>query len=442
MNWLQRRLVALVAKLQPGVERIYLPFVTKSGEQVNEDNALTYAAVWRCVDVIAKAVAILPWGVFEKSKMTRRERPEHPVHWLLHNQPNPEMTPAQFKHWLMASALTWGNAYCEIQRDGQGRPLWLWPITSDRVTPRRDGNGGVYYEVTSNGNAVQNVPAVDMLHVRGMGFDGLVGYSPIRMAAESIGLGRALDSFGATFFRNGANMGGTLEHPQKLSPAARKNLEDSVLKRSTGTNANRWLVLEEGLKANRMSIPPNEAQFLESRKFQVIEICRWFGVPPHKLAALDRSTWNNIEHQELEFVTDTIQPWVTQIEEEVNLKLFGRVNRGVLYSKFNMAALLRGDAKSRWEVYEIGHRNGLLCADEIRSFEEMNPIPKGLGKIYVMQGQMVTREQVKEGKQLKADSKAPADSPSDTPEEADPMPGDPNDRMMDAGRLLNLARKS
>jgi len=436
MNWWQR-FIALAAKLQPSADRIYVPMVTKSGERVNEDVALTYAAVWRCVDVVAKAVAILPWGVYERSKATRRERSDHPVHWLLHNQPNPEMTPYQFKHWMAVQVETWGNAYCEIQRDMQGRPMWLWPITADRVTPRRDDSGAVVYEVTNSGLSPEKVAAENMLHIRGMGFDGLVGYSPVRMAAESIGLGKAMESFGASFFKNGANMGGILSHPQKLGKDGKKNLEDSLQRGYTGAKAMRWMVLEEGMTANRMSVPPNEAQFLESRKFQVEEICRWFGVPPHKVGALDRATWNNIEHQALEFVTDTIQPLVTQIEEEVNLKLFGRVNRGVLYSKFNMAALLRGDSKSRWEVYEIAHRNGLLSADEVRAFEEMNPIPKGLGKIYVMQGQMVTREQVKEGRQ---DPKA-APGPQSPTEDEDPASADPTDRMMNAGRMLNVARE-
>lgn len=433
------RILDLVARLQPSADRVYVPIVTKSGVPVNEDLALTYATVWRCVDVVSKAVAILPWGVFEKSKAARRERPDHPVHWILHNQPNPEMQPYQFKHWMVSQLETWGNAYCEIQRDGQGRPLALWPITADRVTPRRSGSGEIEYEVTQSGNSPARIPASDVLHIRGFGFDGLIGYSPIRMAANSIGLGQAMEQFGASFFKNGANMGGTLEHPQKLSPPSRKNLEDSLQRNYSGAKAHRWLVLEEGMKAVRQSVPPNEAQFLESRKFQVEEICRWFGVPPHKVGALDRATWNNIEHQALEFVTDTIQPIVTQIEEEVNVKLFGRVNRGVLYSKFNMAALLRGDSKSRWEVYEIAHRNGLLSADEIRTFEEMNPIPKGLGKIYVMQGQMVTREQVKEGEQIKGASPDPSANDPSSPEE--PMSTDPTNRLMNAGRMLNVARK-
>lgn len=424
---------------QPSAERIYIPFRTQSGQVVNQDTALRYSAVWRCVDVIAKAIAILPWCVYEKTKTGRKDRSDHDVYWILHHRPNPEMTPYVFKHLLASHVLTWGNGYCEIQRDQMGRPLWLWPITPDRVTPRRADDGTIAYEVMTTGAPNVLIPAADVLHIRGMGFDGLVGYSPIRMASESIGLGVALDQFGASFFGNGANMGGTLEHPQKLSEAAKKNLEESIQRRAGGKNAGRWLVLEEGLKANRISVPPNEAQFLESRKFQVIDVCRWYGVPPHKLAALDRATWNNIEHQELEFVTDTIQPWVTQFEEEANLKLFGRVNRGVLYTKFNLSALLRGDVKTRYGAYEIGHRNGWLCADEIRAFEEMNPLPKGLGKLYVMQGQMITREDIKAGKQLKS-----AEKPAEPETETEPSPpeGEVEDRLMHSTRMLNAARKS
>lgn len=432
MNWLQR-LVARVLPQQPSAERVYIPVRTQAGQNITEDTAMRYAAVWRCVDVIAKAIAILPWCVYEKTKTGRKDRDDHTVSWLLHHQPNPEMQPYVFKHLLASHLLTWGNAYCEIQRDTMGRPLWLWPITPDRVTPRRVDDGSVAYEVSNVGAGKTLIPAIDVLHIRGMGFDGLVGYSPIRMAAESVGLGLAMDQMAAGFFGNGANMGGVLKHPKKLSPEARKNLEDSWQRASAGKNAGRWLVAEEGMEPERMSIPPNEAQFLESRKHQIMDICRWFGVPPHKVGALDRSTWNNIEHQELEFVTDTVQPWVTQFEEEANLKLFGRVNRGVLYTKFNLSALLRGDAKSRSEVYEIGHRNGWLCADEIRAFEEMNPLPKGLGKMYVMQAQMATREQIKEGKQQKT-----APNPGDA---VDEPPTDPVDRLIDAARVLNLARK-
>jgi HK97 family phage portal protein len=428
MNWLQR-LVARVLPTQPGADRIYLPFRTQAGVQITEDSALKYATVWRCIDVTAKAIAILPWSVFERTKTGRKEQSTSDVRWMLHNQPNPEMPPYQFKHLLASHILSWGNAYCEIERDGGGRPKWLWPVTPDRVSAFRRESGTLAYRITQG----SDIESANMLHIRGMGFDGIVGYSPIKMAQESIGAGVAMDSMAASFFGNGANVGGVLKHPGKLSPEGRKNLADSWTRASSGKNAGKWLVAEEGLDPVRMTIPPDEAQFLESRKFQPIEICRWFGVPPHKVFALDRATWSNIEHQELEFVSDAVQPIVTQMEQEADLKLFGRVNRGVLYTKLNMAALLRGDLKSRYEAYEVAHRNGWLNADEIRGLEDLNPLPKGLGKLYVMQAQMMTREQIKEGKQAE-----PAPSPSDPIEEAEPPPDE--EVIARARRMVNLAR--
>jgi HK97 family phage portal protein len=420
-------------------ERGWGPGRTNAGVYVDEDLALRYAAVWRCVDVISKAIAILPWCVYQKTSKGRKEV-ENDIYWLLHNQPNPEMQPYAFKHLLSSHVLLWGNAYAEIERDLGGRPKWLWPITPDRVTPSRRENGAIVYLVSQTGAQPAEIEPENILHIRGLGFDGLMGYSPIRMAAQSIGAGIAMDKFGAKFFANGANMGGTITHPQKLNDQARKNLRESIEQATSGDNANRWLVLEEGLKAERMSIPPDEAQFLESRKFSVLEICRWYGVPPHKVMALDRATWANVEQLGLEFVTDTIQPWVTQFEQEADLKLFGRVNRGVFYTKFNLAALLRGDMKSRYEAYEIAHRNGWMNANEIRALEELNPIPNG--GMYVMQAQMTTREQIKKGPQAKQG--VPGD-PNATDPSADPAndpTNDPVTNALRAGRVLNTARRT
>lgn len=434
MNWFQR-LVARVLQQQPTGERAPIAFRTRSGVHVDEDTALKYATVWRCIDVTSKAIAILPWSVFERTKTGRKEQLGSDIRWVLHNQPNPEMSPYVFKHLVTSHVLSWGNGYCEIERDAAARPKWLWPITPNRVTPFRFESGALMYRVAQEGREPAIIPAADMLHVRGLGFDGILGYSPIRMAEESIGAGLAMNSFAASFFGNGANPGGVLKHPKLLSPEAKKNLEQSWTRASSGKNAGRWLVAEEGMVPERMAIPPDEAQFLESRKFQPIEICQWFGVPPHKVFALDRATWNNIEHQELEFVSDAVQPVVTQMEQEADLKLFGRINRGVLYTKLNMAALLRGDLKSRNEAYEIGHRNGWLNADEIRALEDMNPLPGGLGKIYVMQAQMVTRQTVKAGKQPKV-----------TPQPGDPVEDDEGDgppspeAVARALRMVNLAR--
>lgn len=432
------RIVNRVTRYLPVQTKRWILQYTQSGQFVDEENALTYSTVWACVSVIAKSMATLPWCVYQKTKTGRKDASDHPVYWLLHNQPNPEMTPAIFKNILTAHVLTWGNAYCEIERDQMGRPYWLWPITPDRVCVERDKDDGrILYRVKNQGGADSMLEAADVLHIRGLGFDGLIGYSVIRMAAQSIGLGIAMRDFGSSFFGNGANLGASLSHPKSLSPEARKHLEESLQKRAGGKNALKTLVLEEGLKYEKIGIPPEEAQFLESRKFETLEICRWYGVPPHKIAALDRATWNNIEHQALEYITDTLQFYVTQFEEEVNLKLFGRQQRGLFYTKFNLAALLRGDLLSRYEAYKIAQDGGWLNADEIRELEEMNPIPGGLGKIYLVPSNFMTREAMKAGPQ-------PATSPTLAPLN----PGDPGytnleNRLIAAlreGRMLNLAR--
>jgi HK97 family phage portal protein len=391
---LWQRFLNRIALQKPNAERTSFFSRTQAGIRVDQDNALKYAAVWGCVNVISKSIAILPWGVYEKTRTGREERADHPVQWLLRNQPNPEMTPFHFKQALMSHVLTWGNGYAEIERDGMGRPVWLWPITPDRVRPDRNDDGQIVYRVgngTAGGDTI--LPAANVLHIRGLGFDGLVGYSVIKMASESIGLGLAMQEFGSSFFGNGAHIGGVLQHPKQLSADARKNLEESAKKRTGGKNSLGVFVAEEGMTYQRIGIPPNDAQFIESRNAQVIDICRWYGVPPHKLAELGRATWANIESQGIEFVTDTLQSWITQFEEEANIKLFGRQQRGLFYTKFNLAALLRGDMSTRFNAYAIAHNNGWLSANEIRALEEMNPIKDG--DMYLVPANMMTRENMK-----------------------------------------------
>lgn len=427
MNIWQRMLNRVLPQ-RPSGERVVFLGRTQSGQYVDEDSALKLGVLWACVDIRAKAVAILPWSVFQRTKTGRKEDSAHALQWLLHNQPNPEMTPYQFKHLLVAHRLLWGNAYCEIERDRSGRVMWLWPITPDRVRVDRDQNGVLFYRIRNAGTGDSIIEAEDMLHFRGMGFDGTQGYSVIRYAAQTIGLGMAMEEFGSSFFGNGANPGLILEHPKTLSPTATKNLEESVQRRSGGKNSQRPFVAEEGMKVHKLTVPPEEAQFVQSRNVNVLDICRWFCVPPHKVAALDRATYNNIEHQGIEFVTDAVLPDVTQMEEEVNLKCFGRQQRGVLYTKMNLAALLRGDMKARYESYQIGHQNGWLNADEIRSLEEMNPIPSGLGKLYIVPSNFTTRERMKVGEPAK-----PA-RPAVEPEPDDDSADDPQDRFRESIR--------
>ena len=437
MNWFRRLLsLASFSADKPDNSKTSTFIRAKSGAIVTVDTALAYSAVFGCVRVIAETVAQLPWKTYTKNTKGKKDvLPEkNTVAWLLAVQPNPETTAFNFKRQLVANALTWGNAFAEIERDGSGRPLWLWSIHPERVVIERSPGGDLQYRVRNSGQADAFISPADIIHVRCMGDDDSVGTSIIQRAAQSVGLGIAMEQFGASFFGNGANMGGALTHPRSLSPEARANLEESMKKRAGGGNALSTVVLEEGMKYEKIGIPPNDAQFLESRQFQVIEICRWFRVPPHKLQDLSRATWNNIEHQSIEFVTDTIVPWTAQLEQEADLKLFGRQNRGVYYTKFKLAALLRGDTATRYAAYSSGRQWGWLSVNDIRELEDMNRIDGG--DQYLVPSNMTTPDGIDN-----AAEKAGEPAPLPGQGGAKPAPGE--DPIIDAGKLralLNSAR--
>lgn len=350
----------------------------QAGEFVNADTAMQVAAVWACVRVISETIAALPWHVLEKvperNGRTRRERRDGDVAWMLGIQGNPEMSAFALREALIGHALTWGNGYAEIERTLDGRPKWMWLITPDRVTVDRNDAGVLKYRISNGTGPDTLLDAGDVYHLHGPSFDGISGHSPIAMARRSLGLSMALEKFGANFFANGAHPGLVLEHPGKLSPEAHKNLRDSVAQQIGGGNALKPFITEEGMKVHPMTIPPEEAQFLESRKFQISEICRWFRVPPHMIADLERSTFSNIEHQAIEFVTHTLMPWCKRLEAEADIKLFGRQNRGTVYTRIELNGLLRGDMKSRFEAYSIARH---LSLNDVRELEDMNAVDGG-----------------------------------------------------------------
>lgn len=351
-----------------------------AGVRVDEDVALTYSAVWACVRVISETIAALPWHLYEKGRNRREEidANTNTVAWLLHYQANPEMSAMVWRETTLAHALLWGNAYSEIERDGAGRPTWLWLLSPDRVQVVRDAGGETLYKYQPEYGDARAVPARDMLHLRGLGWNGLVGYSVVRMAAESIGLGLGQQRAAASIFGNSVNPSGVLEAEHAVKQEQLEALRDAWRKAYRGPGkAGETIVLPLGLKYKPVTMPLADAQFLESRQFQVDDICRWFRVPPHKVASLGRATWSNIEHQSIEFVTDTLMPWVARLETEANQKLLGRNQQGRLYTRINLQGLLRGDANSRFQAYAIGRQWGWLSANDIRRLEDMDPIPDG-----------------------------------------------------------------
>ena len=367
-----------------------------SGKRVNERSAMQMTAVYSCVRILSEAVAGLPLHLYQYTDNGGKEKAvEHPLYFLLHDEPNPEMTSFVFRETLMTHLLLWGNAYAQIIRNGKGEIMALYPLMPDRMTVDRDEKGRLYYEYmvssddapTMKGSTVK-LPPSEVLHIPGLGFDGLVGYSPIAMAKNAIGMAIACEEYGAKFFANGAQPSGVLEHPGTIKDPSR--VRESWTQTFGGSqNANKVAVLEEGMKYTPISISPEQAQFLETRKFQINEIARIFRVPPHMVGDLEKSSFSNIEQQSLEFVKYTLDPWVSRWEQSIVRSLLTAEEKKQYFVKFNVDGLLRGDYQSRMNGYAIGRQNGWMSANDIRELENLDRIPEELGgDLYLINGNM------------------------------------------------------
>ena len=374
---------------------------TTSGKPVNERTAMQTTAVYACVRILAEAVASLPLHVYEyQDDGGKKLVHDHPLYYLLHDEPNPEMTSFVFRETLMSHLLIWGNAYAQIIRDGAGRVLGLYPLLPDKMDVQRDDRGNIYYVYSRNSDENPmfkeygdiRLKAEDVLHIPGLGFDGLIGYSPIAMAKNAVGMTLACEEYGASFFANGANPGGVLEHPGVLKDPSKVRESWNSVYRGVN-NAHKIAVLEEGMKYQQIGIPPEEAQFLETRKFQINEIARLYRIPPHMVGDLDKSSFSNIEQQSLEFVKYTLDPWVIRWEQSLQRSLLLPGEKGKYFIKLNVDGLLRGDYQSRMNGYAVGRQNGWFSANDIRDMENMNPIPDEQGgNLYLINGAMTKLE--------------------------------------------------
>ncbi|HEL1625635.1 TPA: phage portal protein [Streptococcus suis] len=379
-----------------GQDFSYLFGRTTSGENVDEFKAMQTTAVYACVRILAEAVASLPIHVYERTSTGKEKKVEHPLYFLLHDEPNPEMSSFVFRETLMIHLLIWGNAYVQIIRDRSGQVISLYPLLPDKMSVHRDESGKLYYKYKRQSEENPNfkekgdaiLRAEDVLHVPGLGFDGLIGYSPIALAKNAIGMTLATENYGASFFKNGANPGGVLEHPGILKDP--KRVRDSWNAVYNGvTNAHKVAVLEEGMKYTQVGIPPEEAQFLQTRKFQINEIARLYRIPPHMVGDLEKSSFSNIEQQSLEFVKYTLDPWVVRLEQAFKRSLFLPEEKKTYFVKFNVDGLLRGDYQSRMNGYAIGRQNGWLSTNDIRELEDLNLLSdEEGGNLYLINGNM------------------------------------------------------
>lgn len=368
-----------------------------SGKRVNERSAMQMTAVYSCVRILSEAVAGLPLHLYQYTDKSSKEKAvENPLYFLLHDEPNTEMTSFVFRETLMTHLLLWGNAYSQIIRNGKGEVMGLYPLMPDRMTVNRDEKGRLYYEyMVSSGDAktlkdgTVRLSPYDVLHIPGLGFDGLVGYSPIAMAKNAIGLAIAAEEYGSKFYANGATPSGILEYPGTVKEPD-KVRESWNAGFGGSSNAHKIAVLEEGMKYTPISISPNEAQFLETRKFQINEIARIFRVPPHMVGDLEKSSFSNIEQQSLEFVKYTLEPWLVRWEQAMQRALIPQDDKSKYFIKFNVDGLLCGDYQSRMQGYATARQNGWMSANDIRELENLDRIPaEDGGDLYLINGNMM-----------------------------------------------------
>ncbi len=381
----------------PGSSYAFYLGSSSAGKSVNERSAMQMTAVYSCVRILAEAVAGLPLHFYKYVENGSKVKAiDNPLYHLLHDEPNPEMSSFVFRETLMTHLLLWGNAYAQIIRNGKGEVIALYPLMPNKMQVDRDENGVIYYIYQRSTDEAKTMEGTtvylrkeDILHIPGLGFDGLVGYSPIAMAKNAIGLAIATEEYGAKFFANGAAPSGVLEHPGTIKDPSRlrENWNSTF---GGSSNSGKVAVLEEGMKYTPISISPEQAQFLETRKFQINEIARIFRVPPHMVGDLEKSSFSNIEQQSLEFVKYTLDPWVIRWEQSLARCLLKPEEKKQYFFKFNVEGLLRGDYQSRMSGYATARQNGWMSANDIRELENLDKLSKEEGgDLYLINGNML-----------------------------------------------------
>ena len=348
-----------------------------SGENINNSNALTISAVYACINIISQDISKIPFPVYVPSEVGK-EKVRNSLYTVLNHRANPETSAMDLRRVLTAHALNYGNGYAEIQRDLNGSVIALWVLPPTWVKPERDKDGNLIYRINSP-NGTYYLFSHEVLHIKGLGFDGIQGYNVIQFANQTFGNSKAADKYAGSFFGNGSTMGGFLEHPENLSKEAQDRLLASIEGRHLGADkAHRVMVLEEGMKFNTYSIPPEQAQFLQTRQFNISEVARWFRVPNHKVNDLTKSSFNNIEEQSLDYVKDTLTTWMRAWEQEVWFKCLSEEEKAEgYYAEHKAEGLLRGDVKTRFETYAIGRQWGIYSVNDCLELENMNKVEGG-----------------------------------------------------------------
>ena len=343
---------------------------TLTGVNVTETSAMNLSSVYACVRIISEDIASLPLNIYKRLNNGKEKATKHPLYRALHLRPNPDMTSFVWRELMGVQLTTWGNSYNYKLRNIYGDVIGFYPLLANRMKVEIKDNE-IIYAYTFNDNIQRQVPRKDILHIPGLGFNGIIGQSPIAMMRETIGLGFALEEFGARFFSNSTNVGGVAHHPGQLTKQGSENLRDSINEVYQGLgSSHKLLLLEEGMTYEKVTIPPNDAQFLETRVFQLEEVCRFYKMQLHKVQDLKGATFSNIEHLAIEYVVDTLRPWLVRIEQSINSddELFN----DEYFCEFVIDGLLRGDTQARFEAYTKAIQNGIYSPNNVLEMENKN----------------------------------------------------------------------
>ena len=359
---------------------------TESGETVDEQTCLTYSAVWNAITLISGTIGALPCHLMQNQGKTKKIADDIGLYGLMHDKWNPFMTAMAGRECMMAHILSWGNGFAEKVTNAYGEIVALWPIPPNRVIRLEIRNESeLWYEIQLEKER-KWFPREKILHIPGLGFDGFIGYSPIAMARRSIGLGMAMETFGSRFFSHGVNPSAVVTHPGQIKEPKKMREAMSEVYAGLG-NTHRLMLLEEAMKFEQIGIKPEESQFLQSRQFQIPEIARWFNLPPHKLKDLTKSSFNNIEQEQISFVTDSILPWLIRLEQNYAMQLLNERQRRQekLYFKHVVEGLLRADPESRAKFYKTMIQSTIMTPNEAREKEDLNPSDNPLAdELFVM----------------------------------------------------------
>lgn len=354
-----------------------------SSEHITPEEALKVGTVYACVRVIAETVATLPCILYRRLPNGGKERAtDHPLYPVLHDAPNMIQDAVQFYEMMTGHVVLRGNAFAYIDYSAGGTSLM--PLHPAKVTVKTAEGGKYKYYEYNDGGQSRTIRPEQMLHIFGLSSDGYKGLSPIDLAMRTISLAKKQETYADRMFTNQASPGGVLKHPGKLSKEAAERLKVDFERKYSGSDrAGATMLLEEGMEWQTVGLTNEQAQFIEGRKFSRGDIATWFRMPPHKIGDLERATFSNIEHQSIEFVTDTIRPWLVRWERALLKALFTPQERQEYFVEFLVDAIIRGDIQTRYNAYAVGRQWGWLNVDEIRQKENMNPLPDGAGAVYL-----------------------------------------------------------